>query len=101
MLDLTDQTNWPTEGGMREDEAAAVAQVNDWAVDKTNWRCRDVAHTPKGRVYTNGDVYYGADNTGHVGWGFKIWTRAGGTWLNYRGNLVWDGNGWNVIARGT
>ncbi len=101
VVDMSLEENWRTEGGMREDEAAGVARANNWTVDNTNWRCRDVAHTPKGRVYTNGDVYYGADNTGHVGWGFKIWTRDGGTWLRYAGNMVWTGTAWNVIPRGT
>lgn len=91
----------PQEGGMSETEAAIIADENDWDDVSKEWRCSDRAHTPKGKVYKQGSNYYGADNTGHVGWGFKVWTKKNHTTLDYAGNLVWDGTGWKHIARGT
>ena len=91
----------PTTGGMSETDAAIIADLNDWDDASKEWRCSDSGHTPKGKVYKGGSNYYGADNTGHVGWGFKVWTKKNHTTLDYAGNTVWDGTAWKHIARGT
>lgn len=102
VVDLTDPANWPTEGGMAEDEARAVAQHYGWVEVTDEFDCTDRAHTPKGRVYVNDEGgYLGADNTGHVGWGFKIWTKVRKGLLRYDGNMTWDGTDWRVNSRGT
>jgi len=101
-VDLTDQSNWPTTGGMREDEATIVANYYDWTETTESFRCTDPSHTPKGRVYINDQGgYLGADNTGHVGWGFKIWSKVRKGFLKYEGNMVWNGSAWTVNGRGT
>jgi hypothetical protein len=101
-VDMTDSSNWPTSGGMDETDAKTVAGTLDWVEDTTNWTCQDKSHTPKGKVYTNGaGAYYGADNTGHVGWGFKVWEVNKGKELKYRGNVTWNGTDWVYRARGT
>ncbi|HWE57291.1 MAG TPA: hypothetical protein VG435_17425 [Acidimicrobiales bacterium] len=102
VYDLSDPAQRPTSGGMSEDDAATVARLNGWRVDDTEWKCSDVNHTPKGRVYTDGKSYFGADNTGHVGWGFKVWTPKKKGVLDYAGNTVWDGptQKWKYIKRG-
>ena len=62
---------------MVEEDAKVIADLNGWGLVNQDFTCRDRAHTPKGRVYLNSDTgaYYGADNTGHVGWGFKVWEK--------------------------
>jgi hypothetical protein len=98
--DITDPANRPTEGGMAEDDAAKIADLNGWDVVYGEFTCTDISHSPKGRVYTNNKgAYYGADNTGHVGWGFKIWSKRDKTTLVYQGNLVWTGKEWKHITR--
>jgi hypothetical protein len=95
---------WPTSGGMEEGEGSQIAAQLGWTqVNSTKFTCDEPSHTPKGKVYTNGDVFYGADNTGHVGWGFKVWTTKKGNMLHYAGNIVWKGTalGWVYKARGT
>jgi hypothetical protein len=102
VVDMTDQANWPTEGGMVEGDGADVAGVLGWAEDGSRWNCSDRGHTPKGRVYVDGSGnYFGADNTGHVGWGFKVWIKKNKTTLDYAGNYSWNGNEWVHDARGT
>lgn len=91
----------PTTGGMMEVDAAVIAELNGWTESGKDWKCSDSSHTPKGKVYTDGTIYYGADNTGHVGWGFKVWTKKNATTLTYAGNTVWDGADWQYISRGT
>jgi hypothetical protein len=92
----------PTSGGMAEEEATAFAQEFEWQVVSTiKVTCSDPSHTPKGKVYTNGKVFYGADNTGHAGYGFKVWERDKGNRWKYKGNLVWTGIEWKHVARGT
>lgn len=91
----------PTAGGMMEGDAAILAELNGWVEAGKSWKCDDPSHTPKGKVYTDGNVYYGADNTGHVGWGFKVWEKKNATTLRYTGNTVWDGNRWHYNSRGT
>ncbi len=100
-VDMTNQANWPTAGGMNETDAKIVAGVLGWEEDSSSWACSDPGHTPKGKVYTNGTVYYGADNTGHVGWGFKVWNKKKKGVLDYKGNISWDGEAWQHDARGT
>lgn len=100
-VDMTQQVNWPTSGGMAEGDGKTIAGVLGWTQDTTDWSCEDRAHTPKGKVYTDGSSYYGADNTGHVGWGFKIWTKKKKGVLNYAGNYCWDGTAWVENKRGT
>ena len=101
VVDVRNPADRPTSGGMTEGDAAAIAGDNEWTVDNRSWTCSDRGHTPKGRLYTNGDSFYGADNTGHVGWGFKVWTKKDKTTLDYAGNLVWSGTAWVHRARGT
>ena len=93
----------PTSGGMAEDEAAVVAKENGWdAVSTVKLTCDEPSHTPKGKLYTDGKgTFFGADNTGHVGWGFKVWTVKKGNKLHYAGNSVWDGSKWVYRDRGT
>jgi hypothetical protein len=77
------------EGGMAETDAARLAEHYEWEVaTASSWNCpADRAHTPKGRVYTDGrGNYWGADNTGHVGFGFKYWTGSPRA-LVYMGNV--------------
>jgi hypothetical protein len=99
--DVTNPDERPTTGGMSEGDGAVIADLNGWAQDTTGWRCDEPSHSPKGKVYTDGSVYYGADNTGHVGWGFKVWTKKKGTMLHYAGNTTWDGEAWAYHDRGT
>jgi hypothetical protein len=99
--DVTVAGNRPTTGGMVEEEAAKLATLNGWTQVTTSFTCTDASHTPKGKVYTDGTSYYGADNTGHVGWGFKVWTKKNKTTLNYAGNETWSGAAWVYHARGT
>ncbi len=102
IVDMTDPTNWPTAGGMVEEDARAVARHYGWVEVTESFECTDRAHTPKGRVYMNDEGgYLGADNTGHVGWGFKIWTKVRKGWLKYEGNMTWNGRDWTVNRRGT
>lgn len=92
----------PTQGGMAEDEARAFADKFGWEpVSTEDVTCSDPTHTPKGKVYTNGKAFYGADNTGHAGYGFKVWTREKGNRWKYCGNLVWGGAKWKYNPRGT
>lgn len=92
----------PTQGGMAEDEARVFADRFGWeAVSTEDVTCTDPTHTPKGKVYTNGKVFYGADNTGHAGYGFKVWVREKGNRWKYCGNLVWGGAEWHYNPRGT
>ncbi len=93
----------PGEGGMTDGDGTIIAVLNGWTevTNASKFTCKDIFHTPKGRLFVNDEgVYYGADNTGHVGWGFKMWT-AQGTQLEYKGNLVWDlpTQEWKAIAR--
>jgi hypothetical protein len=100
VFDITDPANRPTEGGMAEDDAAKIAELNNWDVVNEEFTCTDISHSPKGRVYTNNKgAFYGADNTGHVGWGFKVWSKKDKTTLVYQGNLVWTGSEWKHITR--
>jgi hypothetical protein len=102
IVDMTDQANWPTSGGMVEGDGADVAGVLGWTQDGGGWKCSDPGHTPKGKVYVDGSGnYFGADNTGHVGWGFKVWLKKNKTTLDYAGNYSWDGAQWVHDARGT
>jgi hypothetical protein len=102
VVDMTDSANWPTAGGMVEGDGATVAGTLGWTQDTGTWSCSDRAHTPKGKVYEDGrGNYFGADNTGHVGWGFKVWLKKNKTTLDYAGNYSWDGTGWVHDARGT
>jgi hypothetical protein len=75
-------------GGMDETDAARLAEHYGWEVATSpEWTCKDRKHTPKGRVYTDGDGnYWGADNTGHVGFGFKMWIGSPRD-LTYMGNV--------------
>jgi hypothetical protein len=100
-LDITVPGNRPTTGGMVEEDATKLAKLNGWELSATAWRCSDTSHTPKGKVYTNGTHYYGADNAGHVGWGFKVWSKKNKTTLDYEGNFVWGGAAWKHLPRGT
>ena len=101
-VDMTDSTNWPTAGGMVEGDGATLANHFGWTEDNSSWKCSDSSHTPKGKVYIDGNKnYYGADNTGHVGWGFKIWHKKNKTTLDYVGNYSWNGVAWGHDARGT
>ncbi len=100
-VDMNDSTNWPTAGGMDETDAKIVAESLGWQLVSKEFRCSDPGHTPKGKVYSDGSTYYGADNTGHVGWGFKVWTVKKGTMLDYKGNISWNGKKWVHDARGT
>jgi hypothetical protein len=101
--DVSVPENRPTTGGMVEGDAAIIAEANGWEDVSGNWSCDDTSHTPKGKVYydKSSGSYYGADNTGHVGWGFKVWTKKNKTTLSYKGNVVWDGTEWKYISRGT
>jgi hypothetical protein len=100
---VADPRNRPTQGGMVEEDARVIADLNGWELSNQTFTCTDKSHTPKGNVYYSRDngAYYGADNTGHVGWGFKVWTKIDKTTLKYNGNLVWDGDEWKHISRGT
>jgi hypothetical protein len=92
----------PTRGGMVEEDARTLAAANNWVLSTQDWQCTDRAHTPKGSVYEAPDgFYYGADKDGHVGWGFKVWTKKDKTTLVYNGNRVWDGTAWVYRDRGT
>jgi hypothetical protein len=101
--DVSVPENRPTTGGMVEGDAAIIAEANGWEDVSGKWSCDDSSHTPKGKVYYDKKTgsYYGADNTGHVGWGFKVWTKKDKTTLSYKGNVVWDGTEWKHISRGT
>ena len=99
--DVSVPENRPTRGGMQENDAAIIAAQNGWTEDTTEWGCDEPSHTPKGRVYTDGRVYYGADNTGHAGWGFKVWSKKKKGVLHYAGNTVWSGAQWVYKDRGT
>ncbi|MFC5452440.1 eCIS core domain-containing protein [Paenibacillus aestuarii] len=101
--DVSIPENRPTSGGMVEGDAAIIAEMNGWGDVSGDWSCDDPSHTPKGKVYYNrsSNSYYGADNTGHVGWGFKVWSKKNKTTLSYKGNVVWDGTVWKHITRGT
>jgi hypothetical protein len=86
--------------GMAEDEARVLAEFHGMEdVSDDRWVCSDRPHSPKGRVYQLGNRYYGADNTGHVGFSFKIWSKAKkGAWtLDYLGNITHNLN--TFIAR--
>jgi hypothetical protein len=101
--DVTKPENRPGEGGMSDGDASQIAQLNGWneVSNPKRFTCKDPAHSPKGKLFMNAEgVYYGADNTGHVGWGFKMWTGKGTT-LEYKGNLVWDvpSQQWKPIGR--
>lgn len=101
-VDMTNNANWPTAGGMSEADGAVVAGTLDYhEVKSTKMTCSDPLHTPKGHVYSNGSAYYGADKDGHVGWGFKVWEKKKGNMLDYKGNITWDGTKWNYKDRGT
>ncbi|WP_197286121.1 eCIS core domain-containing protein [Paenibacillus sp. FJAT-27812] len=101
--DVSVPENRPTSGGMVEGDAATIADLNEWEEDTAEYDCTDRAHSPKGKVYYDSRTkrYYGADNTGHVGWGFKIWVKKDKTTLIYKGNLIWSGTEWVENARGT
>jgi hypothetical protein len=99
--DVSNPDERPTTGGMSEGDGAVIAELNGWIQDTTEWRCDEPSHKPKGKVYTDSSVYYGADNTGHVGWGFKVWTKKKGTMLHYAGNTTWSGTEWVYHDRGT
>jgi hypothetical protein len=89
------------DGGMQEGDATRLAEYYEWEVaTASEWICKaDPSHTPKGRVFTdrNGN-YWGADNTGHVGFGFKFWTGSPRK-LTYMGN-VRHHSPFTVIERG-
>lgn len=87
--------------GMSEDEARQLADYHGMDdVSNSKWTCSDKSHSPKGKVYKLGSCYYGADNTGHVGFCFKIWTKAKkGKWmLDYEGNITHNLK--KIISRG-
>lgn len=87
--------------GMSEDEARQLADYHDMEdISSSKWTCSDKPHSPKGKVYKLGSGYYGADNTGHVGFCFKIWSKAKkGKWtLDYEGNITHNLR--KVIPRG-
>lgn len=95
-------TSWfQTEGGMAEDDAMKIANHFGWEVEYQEFTCSDKKHTPKGRLFYSkkNNCYYGADNSGHVGWGFKVWSKKNKTTLDYQGNLVWNGSNWKHIER--
>jgi hypothetical protein len=99
-LDMRIPANRPTTGGMQEGDAMVIGAQNGWEIVDETFTCTDRSHTPKGRLFTNNaGAYYGADNSGHVGWGFKVWTSDGYKNLKYQGNFVWDGDKWKHIAR--
>jgi hypothetical protein len=103
-VDMTNQANWPVgQIGMVETDAKVIAEQQNWDCLNSNFSCSDSTHTPKGKLYFDkaSNTYYGADNTGHVGWGFKVWQKRDKTTLDYKGNIVWDGARWNHNARGT
>lgn len=58
-------------------------------------------HTPKGDVYWDNERkrYFGADNAGHVGFGFKVWSGAEND-LKYLGNAPHN-NPDAIVERGT
>ena len=103
--DMTDNANWPVgQYGMVEGDGATVAATLGWdaAGSKSDWGCSDPAHSPNGKVYKDGqNNYFGADNTGHVGWGFKVWLKKDNKTLDYAGNYFWNGNAWVHHDRGT
>lgn len=101
IADVTIPANRPTTGGMVEEDATKLAASLGWTQVTGAFTCTDPSHSPKGKIYTNGESFYGADNTGHVGWGFKVWTKKNKTTLNYSGNITWDGTEWKHHARGT
>ncbi|MFQ6026091.1 MAG: DUF4157 domain-containing protein [Dehalococcoidia bacterium] len=78
--------------GMTEVDAKELADYHGMEdVSSDKWICPDdKPHTPKGKLYQKGNRYYGADNTGHVGFCFKIWKKSGkGKWsLEYLGNIT-------------
>lgn len=100
---MNDQANWRTgQIGMTDDEGAGVAHNKGWIDDDTKYTCDDDSHTPNGAVFTDGKNFYGPDNTGHVGWGFKVWIKGNKkNQLMYQGNTYWTGTEWKHDARGT
>jgi len=77
--------------GMTETDAREIADARGWTlVDKWDYDKRaDTSHRPKGKVYTDGKRFYSADNTGHVGFGFKRFTGSA-KGLSYEGNVSAD-----------
>ncbi len=95
-----DDDDEPAARGMTETDAAEIAAEKGWTL-VPNWKydkTADRSHKPKGKVYTDGKSFYGADNTGHVGFAFKKWTGAARK-LAYAGNVTPDKPD-DVIARG-
>jgi hypothetical protein len=88
-------------GGMTETEAAQFAAAHDWFL-LTGWsynKKADQSHSPKGKVYTDGkNSAWSADNTGHVGKGWKYYGGAPKS-LAYLGTVT-DETPYEVIARG-
>ena len=101
VVDMTDNSNWPTgRSGMVEGDAETVAGVNGWWETSNAFRC--TGHNPNGKVYTDGKQFFGADNTGHSGWGFKVWLNGKKpTIKTYAGNYNWNGANWVHDDRGT
>lgn len=100
--DVSIPANRPTVGGMSSGDFRTLASLNGWTLaskDGKKFTCSDKSHSPKGEVYTDGKVFYGADLDGHVGWGFKVWERKKGNELKYCGNTVWTGKAWNYVKR--
>ena len=101
-IDYTQPEYWPTSGGMDETEGAVVADHYSYdLINSTKLICEDRSHSPNGKVYNSGGIYIGADNTGHVGWSLKVWTKKKGNTLLYRGNFIWDGKSWSHNNRCT
>jgi hypothetical protein len=103
VTDMSDKKNWLVgQIGMIEGDATIIAEKQGWDCVANTFICSDLAHSPKGKLYLSQEgVYYGADNTGHVGWGFKVWTKKDKTTLNYNGNIIWTGQEWQHKLRGT
>ena len=92
-------------GGMSETECEKIANYFHWKkIEKaTKFSCTDKPHTPKGNLYIDSNgIYFGADNIGHAGFGFKVWEK--GTSKNellYRGNYVIRNHQWIYDDRNT
>lgn len=74
--------------GMTETDAREIADARGWTlVEKWDYDKRaDTSHRPKGKVYTDGERFFSADNTGHVGFGFKRFSGSAKS-LSYEGNV--------------
>ena len=76
-------------GGMDDTDAQTLANFYGWErKTSSNWFCpSDKSHTPKGAVFYDAtrDRYFGGDNSGHVGFCFKVWSGSKENNLTYLG----------------